>query len=51
MLVPMESDFLVPTGTFVVLLVAIFLLLAVGGFLFGGFIWLLPSRRRTTVGR
>ncbi len=48
---PMESNFLVPNGTFLVALVTIFLLLIVGVFSLGGLIWLLSSRRRTPAGR
>jgi hypothetical protein len=45
---PMDSNFLVPNATFLVVCVAILLLLIVGGLLLGGLIWLLSSRRRTT---
>ena len=45
---PMDSNFLVPNGTLVVVLVAIVVLALVGLLALGGLIWLLSSRRRTT---
>ena len=48
MRMPMDSNFLVPNATFLVVCVAVVLLLVVGGLVLGGVIWLLSSRRRTT---
>ena len=48
---PLESNFLVPNGTFLVLMVLVVLSLVVVGLLVGGLIWLLGSRRSTTLDR
>ena len=45
MLTPLESDFLVPNATFIVVLVALVVLLLVVGLVVGGLLWLVLGRR------
>jgi len=49
--VPLESNYLVPNGTFIVLIVLSVLVLIVVGLLVGGMVWLIKSRRGTTSDR
>jgi hypothetical protein len=41
----LTSDFLMPTGTFLLLLVLLLTVLVVGGLVIGGVLWLLVKRR------
>ena len=48
---PLESNFLVPNGTFIVLAVVTVLALIALGLVVGGLVWLLTSRRSATLDR